>query len=131
MDRGRVNKAGKTEEALRLIISSNNIEYHILATRIAVSVPLPAPLMPCPGEPAITFSMWLKMFENYMLIIGAAGDSWPDARKCTVLLHTLGPEGQRLFYARPDTGDTYASAMEGMKRHFVPKVSVIAECHKF
>ena len=98
---------------------------------MAVSVPLPAPFMPCPGEPAIAFTTWLKMFENYMLVINATGDSWPDARKLAVLLHALGTEGQRLFYALPDTGDTYAAAVEGLKKHFVPKVNVIAERHKF
>ncbi|XP_026202834.1 uncharacterized protein LOC113153427 [Anabas testudineus] len=98
---------------------------------MAVSVPLPAPFMPCPGEPAIAFTTWLKMFENYMLVIDATGDSWPDARKRAVLLHALGTEGQRLFYALPNTGDTYASAVEGLKQHFVPKVNVIAERHKF
>lgn len=67
------------------------------------------------------------MFENYMLVIDAAGDSWPNARKHAVLLHALGTEGQRLFYALPDTGDTYAAAVEGLKKHF----NVIAERHKF
>ena len=66
-----------------------------------------------------------------MLVINATGDSWPDARKRAVLLHALGTEGQRLFYALPDTGDTYAAAVEGLKKHFVPKVNVIAERHKF
>lgn len=64
---------------------------------MAVSMPLSAPFMPCPGEPAIAFPTWLKMFENYMLVIDAMGDSWPDARKQTILLHALGTEGQRLF----------------------------------
>lgn len=68
-----------------------------MATRMAVSMPLSAPFMPCPGEPAIAFTMWLKMLENYMLVIDAMGDSWPDARKQTILLHALGTEGQRLF----------------------------------
>lgn len=66
-----------------------------------------------------------------MLIIDTMGDSWPEARKCAVLLHTLSAEGQRLFYILLDTGDTYASAVEGLKKHFIPKVNVIAECHKF
>lgn len=52
--------------------------------------------------------MWLKMFENYVLVIGATEDSWPDARKRAVLLHALGTEGQILFYALSDTGKTYA-----------------------
>lgn len=46
------------------------------------------------------------MFENFMLVIDATGDSWPDTRKRTVHLHALGTEGQRLFYALPDTGDS-------------------------
>ena len=66
-----------------------------------------------------------------MLVINATGDSWPDARKRAGLLHALGTEGQRLFYALPDTGVTYAAAVEGLKKHFVPKVNVIAERHKF
>lgn len=71
------------------------------------------------------------MFKNYILVIDAMGDRWPDARKRTVLLHALGTEGQRLFYTLPDTGDTYAAAMEGLKRHFIPKVKVIARRQRF
>ncbi|KAK7910413.1 hypothetical protein WMY93_015097 [Mugilogobius chulae] len=98
---------------------------------MSISVPLPAPFMPCPGTPAIPFPTWLKMFENYMLVIGATGDSWPEERKRAVLLHALGTEGQRLFYTLPDTGTTYATAIAALKGHFVPKVNVIAERHKF
>ncbi|KAJ8346450.1 hypothetical protein SKAU_G00278510 [Synaphobranchus kaupii] len=71
------------------------------------------------------------MFDNYMLVINATGDSWPDERKHAVLLHAVGTEGHRLFYTLPDTGITYASAVEVLKIHFVPKVNVIAERHKF
>lgn len=87
--------------------------------------------MPCPGEPAIPFTTWQKMFDNYMLVIAASGDGWPDARKRAVLLHALGTEGQRLFYTLPNAGDTYDTAIAALKEHFVPKVNVIAERHKF
>lgn len=33
--------------------------------RMAVSLPLPASFMLCPGEPAIAFPTWLKIFETY------------------------------------------------------------------
>ncbi|CAL9701834.1 unnamed protein product [Knipowitschia caucasica] len=98
---------------------------------MSISVPLPAPFMPCPGEPAIPFTTWLKMFENYMLVIAATGDSWPEERKRAVLLHALGTEGQRLFYTLPDTGTTYDTAITALKGYFVPKVNVIAERHRF
>lgn len=94
-------------------------------------MPLSAPFMPCPSEPTTSFSAWLKMFKNYMLVIDATRDSWPKERKHTVLLHTLSMEGQRLFYMLPDADTLYNSAVEGLKRHFVPKVHVIAERHKF
>lgn len=71
------------------------------------------------------------MFDNYMLVIAATGDSWPEARKRAVLLHALGTEGQRIFYSLPNTGTTYKSALEALNKHFVPKVNVIAERHKF
>ena len=71
------------------------------------------------------------MFDNYMLVIAASGDGWPDTRKRAVLLHALGTEGQRLFYTLPNTGDTFAAAITALKEHFVPKVNVIAERHKF
>uniref|UniRef100_A0A3Q0QR71 Retrotransposon gag domain-containing protein n=1 Tax=Amphilophus citrinellus TaxID=61819 RepID=A0A3Q0QR71_AMPCI len=67
-----------------------------------------------------------EMFDNYMLVIAASGDGWPDARK-----RALGTEGQRLFYTLPNTGDTFAAAVTALKEHFVPKVNVVAERHKF
>ncbi|ROL48337.1 hypothetical protein DPX16_21823 [Anabarilius grahami] len=61
--------------------------------------------LPCPGEPIMPFDMWLRMFDNYLLAINAVGSAWPDARKRATLLHCLGVEGQRIFYALPDTVD--------------------------
>lgn len=66
-----------------------------------------------------------------MLVIDTTREKWPEERKCAVLLHALGTEGQRLFYSLPNTGTTYTSAVDGLKKHLVPKVNVIVECHKF
>lgn len=74
----------------------NTTIHNKLATM--VSVPAPAPFLPCSGEPAIPFVTWGKIFENYLIAINATGDAWPDARKRAILLHSLGTEGQRLFY---------------------------------
>lgn len=71
------------------------------------------------------------MFENYLLAINATGDSWPDARKRAILLHSLGTEGQRLFYTFPNTGTTFAEAMSALENHFVPKVNVVVARHRF
>ncbi|XDV20064.1 hypothetical protein PO909_025446 [Leuciscus waleckii] len=87
--------------------------------------------LPCPGEPSMLFDMWLRMFNNYLLVINAWGDAWPDIRKRATLLHCLGPEGQRIFYALPETGDTYVSAVSALEKHFTPKVNVVVERYAF
>ncbi len=71
------------------------------------------------------------MFENYLLVIHAEGDDWPDTRKRATLLHCLGKEAQRIFYTLPNMGTTYASALTALRAHFVPEVNTIAERHKF
>ncbi|KAL0153866.1 hypothetical protein M9458_050848 [Cirrhinus mrigala] len=96
-----------------------------------VSVPAPAPFLPCSGEPAIPFVTWRKIFENYLLAINATGGSWPDARKRAVLLHSLGTEGQRLFYTLPDMGTTFEHAMNALEDYFMPKVNTVVARHRF
>ncbi|XP_037393143.1 uncharacterized protein K02A2.6-like [Pygocentrus nattereri] len=45
-----------------------------------MAVPLPPPFLQFPGVLTLPFSMWLQMFENYLLVIRAEGDKWPDTR---------------------------------------------------
>ncbi|KAF7643879.1 hypothetical protein LDENG_00231610 [Lucifuga dentata] len=71
------------------------------------------------------------MFQNYLLLINASGDEWPDARKRALLLHCLGTEGQRIFLSLPNTGDTYDGAVAALKAHFIAKVNVVVEQHMF
>ncbi|CAI5660563.1 unnamed protein product [Oreochromis niloticus] len=98
---------------------------------MSASVPSPPPFLQHAGEPPIPFMTWRKFFENYMLVINATGDAWPEARRRAVLLHCLGPEGQRLFYTLPNQGTTFAEAMTALENHFVPKVNVVACRHTF
>uniref|UniRef100_A0A8C1UM80 Uncharacterized protein n=1 Tax=Cyprinus carpio TaxID=7962 RepID=A0A8C1UM80_CYPCA len=87
--------------------------------------------LPCPGESAMPFDMWLRVFNNYLLVINATGDAWPDIHKRATLLHCLGTEGQQIFYTLPHTGDTYASAVSAIEKHFTPKVNVVVEPYAF
>lgn len=77
----------------------------------------------------IPFAMWWKI--NYMLVINARGDAWPDAQGRAVPLHCLGPEGQRLFHTLPDQSTTIEEAMAALEKHFVPEVNVLACRHTF
>lgn len=98
---------------------------------MSASVPMPAFFLPTVGKPTVPFSTWKKIFQNYLLVIRAQGDTWPDARVCADLLHCLGTEGQRLFYTLPNGGTTYNEAMAALDAHFTPKVNVVAARHKF
>uniref|UniRef100_A0A671RPS4 Retrotransposon gag domain-containing protein n=1 Tax=Sinocyclocheilus anshuiensis TaxID=1608454 RepID=A0A671RPS4_9TELE len=81
----------------------------------------------CPGEPTMPFDMWLCIFDNYLLVINAVGNAWPDTRKRATLLHCLGAEGQCIFYALPDTGETYDTSVTALQKQFMPKVNVVVE----
>lgn len=71
------------------------------------------------------------MFENYLLVINATGAAWPEPRKRALLLHCLGTEGQRIFTTLPDSGDTLATAITALEKHFNPTLNVVAERHAF
>lgn len=75
--------------------------------------------------------MWMRIFKNYLLVINATGNAWPEARRRATLLHCLGAEGQRTFYSLPDTGDTFDSAVAALEKHYTPKVNVVVERHAF
>ncbi|XP_024125489.1 interferon alpha-inducible protein 27-like protein 2A [Oryzias melastigma] len=46
-----------------------------------------------------------------------------DKRKRALLIHTVGTEAQRIFYTLPDTGDSYAAALQALKTFFIPKLT--------
>ena len=48
---------------------------------MAGNVPAPPMFLPCPGEPQIPFDMWMRIFKNYLLVINATGNAWPEARR--------------------------------------------------
>lgn len=98
---------------------------------MALNMPFPDFFLPCPGEPAIPFKIWVRMFENYLLVINATGNTWPEARKRALLLHCLGSEGQRIFHTLPESGDDLATAITALGKHFNPAINVVAERHAF
>lgn len=65
------------------------------------------------------------MFDNYLLVINATGNAWPDERKRAVLLRCLGTKGQRIFHSLLDTDDTYNSAVAALQAHFTPTVRLM------
>lgn len=118
----------------------------------------PPPFLPTPGRPAVPWPQWLRIFENFLLASGAS-DCTPDRRKA-LLLHSLGVEGQRIFYTLPlpssdnakpgeqtaidkipaaskgiaDTrteASSYDIAVAALHTHFITASNVVAERHRF
>lgn len=69
---------------------------------VVAHVPFPSFFLPCSGEPAMPFNTWLWIFENYLRVIDATGDAWPDERQKALLLQYLSTEEQL-----PNTGTMY------------------------
>ena len=103
---------------------------HCLST-MATNTPFLDCFLPVPGEHAIPFKSWVKIFQNYCLVIDVEGQEWTGARQRALLLHCLGTEGQRIFYTLPNTGDTLATALTSLHGYFTPKVNVVVERHTF
>lgn len=66
---------------------------------MATGISPPPPFLETPGTPAIPWHRWFRLFQNFVLAFGA--DEWPATRRRALLLHCLGPEGQRIFDALP------------------------------
>ena len=98
----------------------------------------PVSFMDTPGNPKIPWENWKLIFENYMVASGAS--EYPVERKQAVLLHSLGAEGQRIFYSLPppkahekvkiEKGtqvdkDCYELTLETLENHFKPVQNII------
>ncbi|CAN8002407.1 unnamed protein product, partial [Ixodes pacificus] len=110
----------------------------------------PPPFFATPSTPAVPWSSWLRLFENFLLASGA--NELPPACRQALLLHCLGPEGQRIFdtlpqptpsppavaaadeagkRSKPDKLDPYNDALLTLKRHFAARCNVRVERQRF
>ena len=109
----------------------------------------PPSFLPTPGSPAIPWKQWKALFENFLLASGAS--KFNDDRRRAMLLHCLGPEGQRVFHTLPATSEeaagtsasaddtpaasvppcSYAETLKRLDSHFTPAVNVVAERYRF
>ncbi|KAK8783506.1 hypothetical protein V5799_010130 [Amblyomma americanum] len=109
-----------------------------------MSLHQPPEFLPTPGKPAIPWTQWHRLFKNYLLASGS--DAHPPARRKALLLHCLGVEGQRLYYALPEeksstpptegkegsgTSDEYDAAVATLDAYFTSKTNVVVERHRF
>ena len=91
--------------------------HYIWLTRMAdFALPPPPPFLPVPGDPAVPWDRWLVSFEDYLLALGHA--DLAEARKCALLRHCLGQEGQRIFATLTLADNGYTTATAALKTHF-------------
>ena len=64
----------------------------------------PPSFLPTPGSPTIPWKQWKGLFENFLLAGGAS--KFSDDRRRAMLLHCLGPEGQRVFHTLPPSSSS-------------------------
>ncbi|KAL1426244.1 hypothetical protein MTO96_018369 [Rhipicephalus appendiculatus] len=108
-----------------------------------------------PGRPPLPWEQWEQMFNVYLVASGAA-EFTPERRKA-ILLHCLGPEGQRIYQTLPAgstaaapavpsaaalavkdgdksvaaTSDEYDTALVALRHHFSTSSNVVVERHRF
>ncbi len=75
----------------------------------------------------IPFDAWLRMFQIYLLVVGASVDACSVERKQALLLHCLGTEGHKLFYTLTNQVDSIEDAIA----HFSPHRNIMSEHHAF
>ncbi|EEC04970.1 hypothetical protein IscW_ISCW018271 [Ixodes scapularis] len=110
----------------------------------------PPPFLATSGTPAVLWSRCLRLIENFLLASGA--NELPPARRQALLLHCLGPAGQRIFdalpqptpsppaaaaadeagkFSKPDKPDPYDDALLTLTRHFAARCNVRVERQRF
>ncbi|KAH8019191.1 hypothetical protein HPB51_017879 [Rhipicephalus microplus] len=103
----------------------------------------PDPFLPTPDRPVQPWFRWHDMFKVYLLASSASEFS-PERRKA-LLLHSLGPEGQRIFNTLSisqaaekteeegtrATPDVYYSAVAALAKHFNATCKLVVERHRF
>ena len=101
----------------------------------------PPPFLPHPGSPNMPWKQWEGLFTTYCLASGA--NKFNEDRRRALLLHCLGPEGQRIYTTLPSAaaadgsaGDTsqpesYTETLRRLNLHFTPAINVVAERYRF
>ena len=102
----------------------------------------PPPFLNTPGPPTIAWKQWKGLFETYM--IASNSTKFGDERRRALLLHCLGPEGQRVYHTLPPTVTpesgqeqgaadvgSYEEAFARLDKHFSPAVNVVAARYQF
>jgi len=89
----------------------------------------PPPFLQCPGEPAIPYETWARMYENFELLGGFS--QLDDAIRRAHFIASLGNEGQRVFFNLDVADDTLAASKEAVRCHYVAQTCEEIERYKF
>ena len=73
-------------------------------------------------EPPVPWPIWGKSFTNTLHATSA--DTFPDSRKISILIHSLGDEGRRIWYSICDNANCaiFDAVLQQLQTHFLLKV---------
>lgn len=80
------------------------------ATMATLNAPFPDLFLPCPGEPSIPFTTWIRMFHNYLPRRGSYRWCLAKRKETSLAASLLRNWRAKDFYTLPETGDTLDSA---------------------
>lgn len=97
-------------------------------TETLISQPPPLEIT---GDIAPQWKKWRRRFGIYLDAIG--GKTLVESRKCALLLHVIGDDAVEIFetFKVKDNERTLENILKKFEEHFVPKVNVTFERHKF
>ncbi|MEE8327948.1 MAG: hypothetical protein V3R32_04040, partial [Nitrosomonadaceae bacterium] len=98
-----------------------------------VAVDPPAPFLPSPGKPQISWARWYEDWTDYLLAAGLDEESNPtvtDKRRRAILVRNLGDEGRRILSTLGEKL-TLALVAQGLKDYFEPRVYIRMERFNF
>ena len=97
---------------------------------------LPSKFLELPGEPPISFKIWLSLVNDYFYLIDATStNALSDRQKNIILMSVLGAEGARLSASHPDviSRDTvkHSVFVSALSSIFAKTVPPIRACYDF
>nr|XP_054921320.1 uncharacterized protein LOC129382021 [Dermacentor andersoni] len=93
--------------------------------------PAPPPFLPAPGDPAVPWQQWKRVFLNFLEAIG--GDELKPKRCKAILLNSLGVEGADVTAdaKAEDKVDQFKDALAALDTHFASATNDLVERRRF
>lgn len=106
------------------------------AANVTITLSNPRKFLPDLGEPSVKWPEWKEYFINYLATLEDNGSVLSPERKKRILMHSLGPEGLRVYcqmqkIERSGDFDVFECAIADLDDHYSPSVCVAVSRRTF